>query len=120
MEPVTGSVICTAGDSKGKPYLAERLVPGVQLLRLVCYQLARVDDFSNAVQALYEARGDSGRAEVRTDEPCEEQKWVLREVYEALSAPLDERFRMLHPWLKPKKDTPYSLEYGDRGRWEHA
>lgn len=106
-----GSIV----TESGLPHLAEQLVPGVQLLRLVCYQLARMDDFANAVQALYEARGDG------TGERTEEQARVLREVYHALSAPLDERMRMLHPrLLEPKDDTPYSLEYGRRGQWEHV
>ena len=76
----------------GRPYLEQQLVPGVELLRCVCYQMARVDDFNFAVQAEYEARADG------SVEPNERQRVLLRDVYKALSAPLDERFRMLHPW----------------------
>ena len=96
----------------GRPYLEQQLVPGVELLRCVCYQMARVDDFNFAVQAEYEARADG------SDRECERQRALLRDVYYALDAPLDERFRMLHPWLPPKPDDESSRPFGDRGRWE--
>ena len=96
----------------GRPYLEQQLVPGVELLRCVCYQMARVDDFNFAVQAEYEARADGSGRE------CELQRALLREVYAALAAPLDERFRMLHPWLPHKPDDESSRPFGDRGRWE--
>ena len=35
------------------PYLEAQLVPGVELLRAVCYSLARVDAWCMAVQAGY-------------------------------------------------------------------
>jgi hypothetical protein len=100
--------------STRRPYLEKMLTPGVELLRLVLYQMARVDDFCNSVQAEYEARAD-GPAE-----PCEAQRELLRDVYNSLDAPLDERFRMLHPWLEQKPDDAYSAPYGARGRWERA
>ena len=96
----------------GRPYLEQQLVPGVELLRCVCYQMARVDDFNFAVQAEYEARADG------SVEPNERQRVLLCDVYEALTAPLDERFRMLHPWLPPKPCDERSRPFGDRGRWE--
>ena len=100
----------------GRPHLEQQLVPGVELLRCVLYQMARVDDFNFAVQAEYEARADgSGTG---SSEPNERQRALLREVYAALAAPLDERFRMLHPWLPPKPDDESSQPFGDRGRWE--
>lgn len=91
----------------GRPWLEDLLTPGVELLRLVLYQMARVDDFSNAVQAEYDTR---------TDE--DSRRALLLEVYEALDAPLDERLRMLHPWLPPKPDSAQSAPFGERGRWE--
>ena len=87
---------------------------GVELLRLVLYQMARVDDFCFAVQAEYEARGDG------SDGENAEQRKLLHDVYWALDAPLDERFRMLHPWLEPKDDDRHSEPFGKRGRWQCA
>ena len=50
--------------ASGRPYLEQQLVPGVELLRSVLYQMARVDDFNFAVQAEYEAHADgSGSSE---------------------------------------------------------
>ena len=103
-----GSVV----DGTGAPHLEGQLVSGVELLRLVLYQMARVDDFSFAVQAEYEARGDGSDGESAA------QRELLREVYWALEAPLDERFRMLHPWLEVKDDDEYSEPFGPRGRWQ--
>ena len=104
-----GSVV---DQTTGRPHLERALVPGVELLRLVLYQLARVDDFCFAVQAEYEARGDGSGGE------SEAQRRLVREVYGALDAPLDERFRMLHPWLVPKDDDAHSAPFGPRGRWQ--
>ena len=61
-----------------------------------------------AVQAGYNVRGDG--SEVRTAA----QEALLREVYEAFDAPLDERFRMLHPWLPRKADDAHSSAWGPR------
>ena len=73
----------------------------------MCYQLARVDDFNMGVQAgLNTAKDEVAR------------KVLLAEVYEALEAPLDERLRMLHPWLPRKEDDKFSEPWGKRGRWE--
>jgi hypothetical protein len=47
----------------------------------------------------------------------ERQTALLREVHEALDAPLDERFRMLHPWLEKKADDAC---WGPRGVWQAA
>ena len=63
------------------------------------------------MQAAYEARGRQGEAHAARQEA------LLREVYEALDAPLDERFRMLHPWLEQKGDDDYSEPWGPRGEW---
>ena len=99
-------------DEVGRPHLEAQLTKGVELLRLVCYQMARVDDFAFAVQALYEERGAAeGGGET------EGQRELVREVYDALGAPLDERLRMLHAWLEPKEDDAHSAPFGDRGRW---
>ena len=98
-----------------RPYLEDVLTPGVELLRLVLYQMARVDDFNFAVQAEYDARGGPPGAG-ETDE----QRKLLREVYACLAPPLDERFRMLHPWLEPKEDDAQSAPFGARGRWERS
>ena len=98
--------------ASGRPYLEQKLVPGVELLRCVLYQMARVDDFCFAVQAEYDVRADGSGQE------CERQRQMLGEVYHALRAPLDERLRMLHPWLPPKDDDDESRPFGDRGRWE--
>lgn len=78
--------------STTRPYLECALVPGVELLRAVCYSLATVDRWCMAVQAAHDVRGVA------------EQEALVRETYAALDAPLDERFRMLHPWLAPKPD----------------
>ena len=74
-------------------YLERALVPGVELLRAVCYSLATVDRWCMAVQAAHDVRGVA------------EQEALVREIYAALDAPLDERVRMLHPWLAPKPDN---------------
>ena len=65
------------------------------------------------MQAAYKARGHQGEAQTA------QQEALLCEVYEALDAPLDERFRMLHPclWHKPKRDDSYSAPWGMRGQW---
>jgi len=97
-----------------RPYLERMLVPGVELLRLVIYQMARVDDFCNAVQAEYDARADGSGV------LCEAQRELLRDVYWSLDAPLDERFRMLHAWLPQKPDDECSAPFGRRGRWQHG
>ena len=34
----------------GRPYLEQQLVPGVELLRCVCYQMARVDDYRQSTR----------------------------------------------------------------------
>jgi hypothetical protein len=101
----------------GRTYLEDALVPGVELLRCVIYQMARVDDFAFAVQAEYEARAGSG-GDTDGAQPNEQQRALLREVYAALRAPLDERLRMLHPWLERKADNDESAAFGARGRWE--
>ena len=89
-----------------------------QLLRLVCYQLANMDTFTNAVQAEYEARATPGAGE---GEMNDRQKALLTEVYEALAPPLDERFAMLHPGaLRQKPDDAASGHFGLRGRWRGA
>jgi hypothetical protein len=100
--------------STQRPYLEKYLTPGVELLRLVLYSMVWVDDFCVAVQAEYEARADG------SGEMCEAQREHLVDVYKSLDAPLDERFRMLHPWLDPRDDNPHSAPFGRRGRWEHA
>ena len=95
----------------GLPYLAQKLVPGVQLLRAVCYSLRSVDAWCMSVQAAYNVRGDGSGV------PTEQQTRLLQEVYRALDAPYDERFRSLHPWLEVevKPDDASSAPYGLRG-----
>jgi hypothetical protein len=92
----------------GLPYVARQLVPGVQLLRSVCYSLKTVDAWCMSVQAAYNVRGDGSG--VRT----EAQTRLLREVYRELDAPYDERFRSLHPWLEVKRNDASSAPYGPR------
>ena len=100
--------------ASGRPYLEQQLVPGVELLRCVLYQMARVDDFNFAVQAEYETRADGSGS----SEPNERQRALLLDVYLSLNAPLDERLAMLHPWLPQKEQGPESEKpFGDRGRW---
>ena len=103
--PQTGAVI---DPDTQRPYLEAQLVPGVELLRAVCYSLARVDAWCVAVQAAYESRGDGTAMRTAAQEA------LLCEVYEALDAPLDERFRMLHPWLPRKADDAHSAPWGPR------
>ena len=95
-------------EETGRPFLERRLVPGVELLRAVCYSLARVDAWCMAVQAAYNVRGDGSVNQTPA------QKALLQEIYQALDAPLDERFRMLHPWLPRKEDDSSSAPYGAR------
>lgn len=73
---VNGSIV----DEDGTPHLEAQLVPGIQLLRLVLYSMTAVDNFANAMQAEYDARSGSHPLQ------CE----LLRELYDALEAPLDE------------------------------
>ena len=87
---------------RGEPYLAGLLLPGVELLRIVAYSLTRVDTWCMSVQAAYQARADASGV------VNERQRELINEVYFALDAPLDERFRMLHPWLPSKRDDLYS------------
>ena len=47
-------------EETGRPHLERALVSGVELLRCVCYQLARCDDFAFAVQVAYEEAGENG------------------------------------------------------------
>ena len=82
------------------------------VLRDVAAPVVRLHVFAFAVQALYEERGAAeGGGET------EGQRELVREVYDALGAPLDERLRMLHAWLEPKEDDAHSAPFGDRGRW---
>ena len=86
-------------------------MPGVELLRGVCYSLARVDGWCMDVQAAYEVRGDGSGTRTAA------QSALLEEVYRALDAPLDERFRSLHPWLARKREGSGSLvvqRFGER------
>jgi hypothetical protein len=61
-----------------------------------------------AVQAAYNVRGDGSVNQTPA------QTALLQEIYQALDAPLDERFRMLHPWLPSKEDDSSSAPYGAR------
>ena len=89
-----------------RPWLDELLIPGVELVRAVCYQLREVDSWCNAVQAVLNIL------------PAPLRAIAIRHVYEILEPPLDERFRMLHLWLEPKKDDDYSEPYGKRDQWQ--
>ena len=60
------------------------------------------------MQAAYESRSPQDRDA------------LLREVYDALDAPLDERLRMLHAWLPPKPNDRSPWPWGERGMWEGA
>ena len=112
-------------DDAGRPHLERQLVPGVELLRCVCFQMARVDDFHFAMQAAYDAAGGAAavavaqarRVGAAPPPPTSAQERLVRELYEAFAPPLDERLRMLHPWLPAKDDTPESEPFGARGRW---
>jgi len=73
--PVGGNGLLV--DDTGRPHLEAQLVEGVELLRLVCYQMARIDDFAFAVQAVYEERGARG------GEETEAQRDLVRELYQA-------------------------------------
>tara|TARA_B110000027_G_scaffold109290_1_gene116706 strand:- start:3 stop:395 length:393 start_codon:yes stop_codon:yes gene_type:complete len=112
VDPVDGRV--WEHEGTGRPYLEGQLVPGVELLRAVCYSLQSVDMWCMAVQAAYNVRADGSGG------VSERQRALVREVYAALDAPLDERFRMLHPWLEEerlKADDARSRPFGKRGRW---
>ena len=78
------------------------------LVRAVCYQLSEVDWWCSAVQAALNVV------------PACVRGLLLRHIYESLAPPLDERFRMLHPWLEPKQDDVYSAPYGPRDQWHTA
>ena len=109
---ISGAVLRPAGElDSGRPYLERELVPGVELLRAVCYSLARVDAWCMSVQAGYDVRGDgSGKLTAA-------QEALLLEVYEALDAPLDERYRRLHRWLPRKPDDMHAGPCGPYGPW---
>ena len=85
-------------------------MPGVELLRTVCYSLKSVDGWCASVQAAYNARSDGSGVET------DAQVALLREVYEALDAPYDERFRSMHACLHGcrKRDDDCSQPYGVR------
>ena len=114
-------------DEAGEPHLAEQLVNGVELLRCVCYGLASVDDFHFAMQTAYDDLATGGDDDDDDDaqsggggaaqQPNKEQKELVRELYLAYAPPLDERLRMLHPWLTPKEDSKASEPFGLRSRW---
>ena len=112
-------------DESGVPHLVQLLTPGVELLRQVDYQLARVDDFNFAVQAAFEARGPPASTPTQRDKLTPDQVELLEAVYDGLDAPLDERFRSMHPWLPRRGDLERgagdgsgNMPFGRRGRWE--
>jgi hypothetical protein len=114
-------------EETGRPHLERALVSGVELLRCVCYQLARCDDFAFAVQVAYEEAGKNGDPSGGGGGggggggPNEAQEALVRELYDALRPPLDERLRMAHTWLPQKPDTAESVRcFGPRGRWDDS
>ena len=105
VDPQTGAVIDPA---TGRPYLEQQLVPGFELLRAVCYSLARVDAWCMGVQAAYESRGDGSMG-------CTaRQTALLEEVYAALDGQTQEQ------WRESPRTLGYSLVNARASRYAHA